>query len=534
MSNLLRKKWLRVRTKNGEQRWIAPSAISDPEVLELAPPRPDFKAALMEWLIGLLQTVFASSPREWKELLRNPPSEEALRRVFVPHEKFFELFGERVPGRGLFMQDLTMSDRDKPVYSPVVALLMEQPGENTLKNNTDLFVHRGQIESLCPACAAAAIYTLQAFAPSGGKGHRTSLRGGGPLSTLLTGRNLWESVWLNVLPTGPGPDALTAAPPEADLPGQVYPWAAPTRTSEKGEITHPEDVHPLHAYWSMPRRLLLETAPATRPCDLCGRRHELAVVAVLSRPSGYNYGPTWQHPLTPYMLAAGKAPLSIKGQNNSAAYSNWLGIVYGEPKESKTGATRPARCLRREALKEAYHIQQEEQMGGVHVAGYNMSKMKAVSWCEHVFPIISVPETLEDDFAPTVYAMVQAADQARRTLGGCLKEALVNDAGKKQASIENVLLTDAADAVWIETEADFYRQIAKLANLQPQTEAWRDTLFAWGKILLLTLNRLYDTFAWDGFPPERMEQRVIAQGKLNAFTIKDLRNRAMYPPKEAK
>ena len=94
--------------------------------------------------------------------------------------------------------------------SPIAALLIEQPGDKTLKDNTDLFIHRGQMQSLCPACAAAALYTLQAFAPSGGKGHRTSMRGGGPLSTLLKGRNLWESVWLNVLPSGPRPDEMAA------------------------------------------------------------------------------------------------------------------------------------------------------------------------------------------------------------------------------------------------------------------------------------------------------------------------------------
>lgn len=529
MFNLLRKKWLRVRMQNGELRWITAHEINDPKVLGLSPPRPDFKAALMEWLIGLLQTTCAPSPRKWGKWLINPPTEEELRQAFAPHEKYFELLGERP----CFMQDLTMGDQDKPIRSPIASLLIEQPGDNTLKNNADLFIHRGHIQSLCPACAAAALYTLQAFAPSGGKGHRTSMRGGGPLSTLLVGRNLWESVWLNVVPTGPRPDEMVAAPPEEDLPGQVYPWAAPTRTSEKGEVTHPEDLHPLHAFWSMPRRLLLEETPATRPCDLCGSRHELALTSFLSRPYGYNYGPFWQHPLSPYKLAEGKEPLSIKGQDNSAAYSNWLGLVYGEPSAlDKTGAVEPARCLRREAMKQA-----SDWNCGIGAAGFNMDKMKAVSWCEHVFPIVDVPEALDvdNDFAPAVYTMVLAADQARRNLCNCLKDALINDAGKNQVSSDNALFADAAHTFWNATEEGFYRYISQLSRSQPDTTTWRDTLFAWGKFLLASVNQLYDAFAWnDGFPPERMEQRVAAQDKLNAFTIKDLRNRAMYPPKEEK
>lgn len=111
----------------------------------------------------------------------------------------------------------------------------------------------------------------------------------------------------------------------------------------------------------------------------------------------------------------------------------------------------------------------------------------------------------------------------------------MNDAGKKQVSSDNALFADAANTFWNTTEEDFYRYIDQLSRSQPDTTTWRDTLFAWGQCLLAAVNQLYDTFAWnDGFPPERMEQRVAAQGRLNAFTIKDLRNRAMYPPKEEK
>lgn len=538
MYNLLREQWLPAQMQNGEIRWIAPYQIGDPNILALAPGRPDFKAALMEFLVGLMQTAFAPSPRDWKKWLENPPTEEELRRAFKPHEPYFELLGERQAGRGLFMQDLTMCDADKPVRSGIDSLLLEQPGENTVKKNADLFIHRGQVESLCPACAAAALYTLQVFAPSGGKGNRTSLRGGGPLSTLLKGRNLWEDVWLNVLPYGPRPDEIPPAPDIENLAGQVYPWAAPPRTSEKGEETQPKHVHLLHSYWSTPRRLVLENVPSIRPCDLCGSQHEVAVVATLSRPYGYNYSSLWIHPLTPYTFQQDKqsqeqTAIPIKGQANSAAYSNWLGVVYGTPSEVGSKATNrmePARCCQhREALKEAH-----KRNGGVNAAGYNMDNMKAVSWCEHVFPIIDVPEDEEfrKIFVQTVSDMVQAAKKAQSILAGCLKEALVNSAGKNQASIDKALFTDAANTFWTDTEDGFYRHIRQLAEQQPDSNEWQETLYAWGKTLLRAVNRIYQTVAWAGFPPERMEQRVKAQGLLNGATIKDLRNRAMYPPEQ--
>lgn len=524
MFNLLHEPWLPVRTEGGGVRRIAPYQIGNQAFLELAPGRPDFKAALMEFLIGLMQTTFAPRPRDWEKWLKHPPPEEELRQAFCVHESFFELLGERKAGKGLFMQDLTMCDADKPARSGVDSLLIEQA-------NADLFVHPGGIQSLCPACAAAALYTLQAFAPSGGRGHRTSLRGGGPLSTLLKGRSLWEGVWLNVLPCGPRPDELPSAPDAAQLAGQVYAWAAPTRTSEKGEETHPDDMHPLHAYWGMPRRLLLEAAPAKTACDICGGQHETAITSVLARPSGYNYSAYWQHPLTPYRLSGeGEPPLSIKGQSNAAAYSNWLGVVYGAPDAAGGKAAsrmEPARCCRR---REAFRAAQKQ----INAAGYNMSNMKAVSWCEHVFPIIDVPEdeAFRKVFSQTVDAMVQAAGKTRNTLANCLKDALVNRAGKKQASIDKAIFTDAVDTFWTSTEADFYRHIRRLAKQQPDGEEWQETLYSWGETLLAAANHIYETVAWAGFLPERMEQRVTAQGLLNGATIKDLRNRAMYRPKQ--
>ncbi|WP_239500552.1 type I-E CRISPR-associated protein Cse1/CasA, partial [Streptococcus pneumoniae] len=64
---------------------------------------------------------------------------------------------------------------------------------------------------------------LQTYAPSGGAGHRTSLRGGGPLTTLLAparkGRavaTLWDRVWTNV------PDADPDA--GAADPARIFPW----------------------------------------------------------------------------------------------------------------------------------------------------------------------------------------------------------------------------------------------------------------------------------------------------------------------
>ncbi len=84
--NLLESQWIPVRRESGES-YIAPWQLTEPDdsVLELAAPRPDFNGALLQFLIGLLQT---PAPRRmaingrtgWRSLLHL----KSLNRNFSP------------------------------------------------------------------------------------------------------------------------------------------------------------------------------------------------------------------------------------------------------------------------------------------------------------------------------------------------------------------------------------------------------------------------------------------------------------------
>src|SRR5439155_14612486 len=132
-----------------------------------------------------------------------------------------------------FLQDFDQLEGEE---LPVESLLIEAPGANTIRLNKDLFIKRGQARVLSRGAAAIALYTLQQFAPSGGAGHRTSLRGGGPLVTLalpdggaVSRPTLWQRLWLNT-PADLRLDVADKA--------RAFPWLAPTRTSAKKEIVH--------------------------------------------------------------------------------------------------------------------------------------------------------------------------------------------------------------------------------------------------------------------------------------------------------
>ena len=121
------------------------------------------------------------------------PGPDRLRERLAPYTPAFELTGEGPR----FLQDYDLLE-GKP--NPPDMLFIDSAGQQTAKNNADLMVRRSRYDALAPSLAAIALYTLQAHAPAGGSGNRTSMRGGGPMVTLVDpqqGRGLWTLVWAN-------------------------------------------------------------------------------------------------------------------------------------------------------------------------------------------------------------------------------------------------------------------------------------------------------------------------------------------------
>ena len=83
--NLIQDPWIPIKRNSGKIEKIAPWQITerdDPPV-SLAAPRPDFNGALIQFLIGLVQTARPpTNEEEWEELLESPPPPEELQKAF--------------------------------------------------------------------------------------------------------------------------------------------------------------------------------------------------------------------------------------------------------------------------------------------------------------------------------------------------------------------------------------------------------------------------------------------------------------------
>ena len=517
--NLINDCWIPVIRQNNEQDNIAPWQIAETDnpVTEINAPRADFQGALYQFLIGLLQTCFAPEDEdEWLEYWEEQPSQEKIKKAFEKVAFAFELDN---PDGMAFLQDYDLPEGE---IKPISALLIEAPGGNTLKNNSDHFIKRGLANQLCPGCTATALFTLQANAPSGGVGHRVSLRGGGPLTTLLLPENkistLWQKLWLNVL------NQEQMQPTEV-IDAQVFPWLGKTRLSDKtGIITTPEDTHPLQRYWGMPRRIRLTTTLENEVCDLCGSQSEQLYTEFITKNYGVNYDGAWVHPLTPYRfdLKKKELPLSLKGQQGGLGYRHWLGLALQDSDNGDKAAT----------IVQFYNEERGRDFA-MHTAslwcfGYDMDNMKARCWYESHFPVFYLDAQQKNNLIEWGAEFINSAREVMKILRTQVKEAWFRRPKDVKGDMSSIDMQ-----FWQATETDFYKLLEQLALLPGETGMAPAELYqAWFKTLEKQVFQIFETATLKSNPEDLDLKRIIsAQNELRKQfysnkTIKNLKLKA--------
>ncbi|MCX5620303.1 type I-E CRISPR-associated protein Cse1/CasA [Bombella pollinis] len=428
--NLITDPWIPVKCKEG-RRVIAPWQIAESDVLFPDWPRPDFNVACLELLIGLVYMATPpSDKKDWKA--RTKPDPEGLRTALEAYAPAFFLMGDGPR----FLQDY---DKLDGAPKPVDTLFIDSASDQAKKENRDLMVHRQRYKCLTLPEAAMALYTLQDFAPAGGSGYLTSMRGGGPLVTILDpGKTLWDLVWLNV-PFGQ-PSMMK------DLP-----WMRPTRTSEKGKgPVRPNDgkdenapPFTAEAFFGMPRRLRLVG-------------DEQGITGVIQKRHGTNYE-GWQHPLSPYYrMKSGEMPLPRHPRAGRFGYRNWLGVlIVGKPsREDEEGLEHRALILQEW---DGMDRPTGKQVS-VIVAGWAMSKGSPLDFVFSRQPM----QICSAEAVRRVKCFIEAAEM----VASMLHQALASLLDKGEAR-------DAQrEEFYLKTEPAFYEHFRDIAEGGNPAEAW--------------------------------------------------------------
>lgn len=506
--NLINDPWISVRRKNGSQDWIAPGQIGEPDIMAMDARRPDFNGALIQFLIGLVQTTTSmNSHVEWQQWYNEPPSAEILKHWFAPVESAFVFDGDGPR----FMQDFslrTVGVKDTE-FNDIGALLIEAPGDNTLKENKDHFIKRGAVTGLCSHCAATALFTLQTNAPSGGNGHFTSLRGGGPLTTLIVAtpaRSLWHTVWLNVRERASfmgngGGDANKLEP------HFIFPWLAAMKSIQsEGGKTAPIQVHPAHVFWGMPRRIRLDfDAMISGFCNTCGRKSEKLLTRYITKAKGFDYKGPWRHPLSPYYENKPEEWLPLHPQPGGLGYKHWLGWVLGVQGDKKK--IQPASQI-------SYVLDSQRLKGQFRLwaFGYDMDNMKARCWYESTFPLYGLADRNAEGrrlVQSEVAKWIDAADHAGFLLRSAVRSAWFSEGAEAKGDWAFI---DAA--FWSKTERVFYnllRELVEQARDEDDDSSLGLRRERWRKELIDVAIKLFDAELVGVAPIERQNPRRVAE-----------------------
>jgi len=320
--NLIKDIWLPVIRKDGMREkiaiWQILESYKENPVIDIEAPRPDFRNAIYQLLIGIVQVAAMPEDEEdWVELWKKPYSAVEFKKKILVYEDCFEIDSDGPA----FMQDYSLEEFKEETLTNI---FIELPSNEHFQKNEP---HQVNVY-----WAAITLYALQTFGPAGGRGHKTGLRGGGPMTTIIwpecqegESLSLWHRLWINVIPEEYIPN-LTGNIKKKNK-ADIFPWMKPTKiSSSKGSGLYPQECHPFHMFFGMPRRIRFIFENRDGVCDVSGEKSPKLVTGYKTFHSGNDYSGAWLHPLNSYRKDIKKLeepPYSIKGQPGGITYRYW-------------------------------------------------------------------------------------------------------------------------------------------------------------------------------------------------------------------
>jgi len=453
---------------------------------------------------------------EWVEGLQSLPDATEVKQRFDTVSSAFNLGGDGPR----FMQDTSCADGDQ---QSIETLIIGMPGENTLKNNSDFFQKRKSVQQLCPACGAMALMTLQINGPKGGRGHMTGLRGGGPLTSIILGKTLPETIWLNILPKDEFFVGISSE--RKNEMHDIFPWMGPIRTSEGGErglTTGISDVSQLQMFWGMGRRILLDMEQTVRgSCDICGEETQEGIISLKTRPYGIRYDESWRHTLTPYYRSK-DIYLPVHLQRNGITYRHWLGLVQND---EESGAE-VARVVQRFRLIQANLSGLLPVWPRLWAFGYDFEDVKARCWYDSYMPLIQIDKSIQADYEIYTAQIVRAAQYVKNNVQNAVRDALYkseSERGLPAKKGKNEKIPNSLPVVeirfWSETEALFYTTLSRLKSALDNGESAAPVKRQWVMEARKVGLDLFDFYSQAKYVDEYKPKAIIAARKRLSMTI---------------
>src|SRR5512133_167823 len=264
--HILRDPWIPL-DQNGQEELasVVELLTGSKDAPDLLHPRDDYRFFARMLLSSLVQALFEpENEAEIEARIAHPMSlREVEDRIAEVEDDFWLVHPE--PRKGFLQTAKAVEKKDKAEGLSVDAL-------DSLAESHLLYRRLSRRPAVCATCAVCALYGLQATARSAGSGFVPSIRGGAPMSTLLSlgadkDRSVRADVWVNVL-------ARTVLPRFELTRSTGNPWVQKARSVPR----KPHRFMVAEGLLWQPRALRM-VAHEQGTCSSCGRRMEILFAA---------------------------------------------------------------------------------------------------------------------------------------------------------------------------------------------------------------------------------------------------------------
>ena len=190
--NLLTAAWIPIQNQGNFQKISLQQLLCGEQTGELCLPRDDMELACLQLLSAMTQVLFLpTNKKELLKYLKEPIKPEVYDDACHDKMDWFDLNHPKTP----FMQFRNVTPSKTEPYTSMDKLLagVADGANKAFVNPQDLGA------GLCESCTAIVLFNMANNAPSVGGGFQGSFRGNTPITVLVKGKELRDTVWLNVL-----------------------------------------------------------------------------------------------------------------------------------------------------------------------------------------------------------------------------------------------------------------------------------------------------------------------------------------------
>jgi CRISPR system Cascade subunit CasA len=383
-------------------------------------PRDDLELACIQLLVCMAQVMFIpKNDVELRQRLRDPLTPDAFADGIAPYRDWYDLDHPTQP----FMQSRSV----KGELTSIQKLLPGMPEKTSASESAHCFFNEiSEIERVGSPVAAIALFNQASNSPSFGGGFKGSLRGGAPITTLVKGRDLLETVWRNVVTL---PRLRLSLPGyELDFARDRPTWVDPIHEKQ---VIFTHEIGLIRGLFWQPARVELVTCQENAVCDVLGGEPESSYRGFRKEKFSFTIkGPPWPHLHGAMMAGVKEGVLEWKFASFNKTAPVWTLL-------SEFVVPRPLDDSRQEGSSPAAPVNQAPDAfpnEPLHllVGGYRAKKASVV---ERRHELFTLAEGWDKDRKGRITALVELGKAAGKALHGKLRLTAQGDKKKGMKGI---------------------------------------------------------------------------------------------------